>query len=234
MDLRDFDVLSFDCYGTLIDWDTGLSAQLKRIAPDMAEDDLLARYAPIEAEIEHENPAMLYRDVVARAAMRLADDLGRTIPVAMAADIGGSIGTWPPFPDSVDALAALRQHCTLVVLSNVDIASFSGSAALLGDPFTAVLTAEEIGSYKPSQRNFEALTNYVASIGGTGKHLHVAQSLFHDHAPAKEMGLPTAWINRRAGTTGQGASGPEVNVTPDWEFPDMQSFAAAIIEAKTA
>lgn len=234
MDLRNFDVLSFDCYGTLIDWDAGLSAQLKRIAPDVAEDDLLARYAPIEAEIEHENPTMLYSDIVARTAKRLGEDMGRDVPDALAADIGGSIGSWPPFPDSAAALADLKQHVTLVVLSNVDIASFSGSAALLGDPFTAVLTAEEIGSYKPDRRNFKALMAYVESIGGTGKHLHVAQSLFHDHAPAKELGLPTAWINRRSGSSSQGASGPELDVTPDWEFPDMRSFTDALIAAKKA
>lgn len=232
MDLRNFEVLSFDCYGTLIDWDAGLLAQLKRFAPDTDDDDLLQRYAGIEAEVEEEHPTMLYRDVVETVVKQLGQDLGRDVPDALAADIGGSVGTWPAFPDSVEALAQLKQHCKLVVLSNVDIKSFSGSAALLGDPFDAVLTAEEIGSYKPGKRNFEALMSYVESIGGTGKHLHVAQSLYHDHKPAKEFGLPTAWINRRSGKSGEGASGPSLDVTPDWEFPDMKSFAAAILEGR--
>ena len=229
MDLRNFTVLSFDCYGTLIDWDAGLAAQLRRVAPGLNEHDALQRYAAIEAEIEHEHPTMLYRDIVAATATRLGHDTGNDVPPALAAEIGESIGTWPPFPDSVQALAHLKQHCTLIVLSNVDRQSFAGSAALLGDPFDAVLTAEDIGSYKPDLRNFEALMAQVDKIGGSGKHLHVAQSLFHDHAPAKAMGLPTAWINRRSTKSGEGASGPALDVVPDWEFPDMRSFAAALL-----
>ena len=229
MELRDFTVLSFDCYGTLIDWDAGLSAQLRRIAPDLDEHDALQRYAAIEAEIEHSHPTMLYREVVAATAARFGEDLGQVVSPELAANIGGSIGAWPPFPDSVQALANLKQQCTLIVLSNVDRESFAGSAALLGDPFDAVLTAEDIGSYKPDQRNFEALMAHVDGIGGTGKHLHVAQSLFHDHAPAKAMGMPTAWINRRSTKIGEGASGPALDVVPDWEFPDMRSFTAALL-----
>lgn len=232
MDMRSFTVLSFDCYGTLIDWDAGLMAQLRRIAPDLDEDDALQRYAAIEAEIEHEHPTMLYRDIVANTAARFGQTLGRDVSPQLAAEIGGSIGTWPPFPDSVQALADLKQHCTLIVLSNVDRQSFADSAALLGDPFASVLTAEDIGSYKPDRRNFEALMAHVDKIGGTGQHLHVAQSLFHDHAPAKAMGLPTAWINRRSTKPGEGASGPALDVIPDWEFPSMRSFADALIAGR--
>jgi 2-haloalkanoic acid dehalogenase type II len=229
MDLRDVTVLSFDCYGTLIDWDAGLIAQLRRISPDLDEDDALQRYAGIEADIEHTHPTMLYRDVVAATARQFGQAIGVPVPDELAADIGGSIGTWPAFPDSAEALAALKPHCTLVVLSNVDRLSFAGSAALLGDPFDTVLTAEEIGSYKPDRRNFEALMAHVDAIGGTGRHLHVAQSLFHDHVPAKAMGLPTAWINRRGMKTSEGASGHSLDISPDWEFPDMHSFAAALL-----
>lgn len=232
MERRNFEVLSFDCYGTLVDWDAGLLNQLKRFAPDTNDDDLLQLYAGIEAELEHANPTMLYSDLITAAVTKLGEDLGKDVSEALAADIGGSVGSWPVFPDSVASLAKLKEHFKLVVLSNVDIKSFSGSAALLGDPFFAVLTAEEIGSYKPSLQNFEALTAYVESIGGTGKHLHVAQSLFHDHKPAKEIGLPTAWINRRGKKSGEGASGPALDVKPDWEFPDMESFTAAILDGR--
>ncbi len=229
MDLHTFSVLSFDCYGTLIDWDAGLGAHLRQIAPDLDENDLLQRYAAIEAEMEHKHPTMLYREIVTATATRLGEDLGVDVSPELANAIGASIGTWPPFPDSVEALAELKRHCTLIVLSNVDRQSFAGSASLLGDPFDAVLTAEDIGSYKPSLRNFAALMAYVDSTGGTGKHLHVAQSLFHDHAPAKELGLPTVWINRRSSKTGEGASGPALDVVPDREFPDMESFTAAFL-----
>lgn len=234
MDLSTYKVLSFDCYGTLIDWDAGLANQLKRIAPDVDDDELLQRYAEFEAQIEHENPTMLYSNVVTQSAIQLAESLGREIPDALAADIGGSIGQWPPFPDSVEALAELKQHCELVVLSNVDRQSFSGSSALLGDPFHSVITAEDVGSYKPAAANFEALLAHIDAMGvDRSEHLHVAQSLFHDHAPAKELGIDTVWINRRAGKSSEGASGPTLDVTPDAEYPDMQSFTAALVAAKS-
>lgn len=234
MDFRNYQVLSFDCYGTLIDWDAGLSAQLKRMAPDVSDDELLQRYAKIEAEVEHTNPTMLYREVVAKAARALAHDLGRDVSDALIADIGGSIGSWPPFPDSVEALATLREHCTLVVLSNVDKQSFAGSSAQLGEPFHSVITAEDVGSYKPSLRNFEALLEHIDALGiERAHHLHVAQSLFHDHAPAKELGIDSVWINRRQGKTGEGASGPVLDVVPPAQFPDMASFTAALVESKS-
>lgn len=235
MDLGKYKVLSFDCYGTLIDWDAGLAGQLKRIAPDLDADELLQRYAKIEAEVEREHPTMLYSDVITHGAKLLAESLDREIPDALAADIGGSVGEWPPFPDSVEALAQLREHCDLVVLSNVDRKSFSGSSAQLGDPFHSVITAEDVGSYKPAAANFEALLAHIDAMGiDRSQHLHVAQSLFHDHAPAKAMGIDTLWINRRIGKDTEGASGPKLDVTPDAEYPDMASFAAALAAAKTS
>lgn len=235
MDLSKYKVLSFDCYGTLIDWDAGLAGHLKRIAPDINEDELLQRYSEIEARMEQEHPNMLYSNIVTLVAKQLAESLDREISDALAADIGGSVGEWPPFPDSVEALVQLREHCDLVVLSNVDRKSFSGSSALLGDPFHAVITAEDVGSYKPAAANFEALLALIDEMGiDRSQHLHVAQSLFHDHAPAKAMGIDTVWINRRTGKDTEGASGPKLDVTPDAEYPDMASFAAALVAAKTA
>lgn len=235
MDLSKYKVLSFDCYGTLIDWDAGLTTQLKRIAPDVNTDELLQRYSVFEAEIEREHPTMLYSDVVTQAATQLAESLDREISDALAADIGGSVGEWPPFADSVEALAELRQHCDLVVLSNVDRKSFQGSSTQLGDPFHSVITAEDVGSYKPAARNFETLLTHIEGMGvDRSEHLHVAQSLFHDHAPAKEFGIDTLWINRRVGKDTEGASGPALDVTPDAEYPDMASFTAALIQAKSS
>ncbi|MCA9834682.1 MAG: HAD-IA family hydrolase [Thermomicrobiales bacterium] len=229
MELRKFKVLSFDCYGTLIDWDSGLKAQIQMIAPDIDPEELLGKYAVHEARIEHEDPTAPYRQVVAQAAKAMADEIGRPISMEQATAIGHSVGTWPPFPDSVDALARLKQHCTLVVLSNTDRQSFAGSSAQLGDPFDGVLLAEDIGSYKPSLKNFEALNTWLAEHGYShDEHLHVAQSLFHDHVPGKACGWTTAWINRRNGMEGEGASGPMLDVTPDYEFPDMKSFADAM------
>lgn len=233
MDLANYKVLSFDCYGTLIDWDTGLATQLKRIAPDVDEDELLQRYAQFEAEIEREQPTMLYSDVVTLVAKQVAESLDREISDALAADIGGSVGEWLPFDDSVAALEELRKHCDLVVLSNVDNRSFIGSSAQLGDPFHSVISAEDVESYKPAAKNFEALVTHIDEMGVERKeHLHVAQSLFHDIAPAKKLGIDTVWINRRAGKETEGASGPALDATPDAEYPDVKSFTEALVQAK--
>jgi len=232
--LTDFEALSFDCYGTLIDWEAGLSAVLTPWARErglqLTEQQLLTAYAPLEASVEAERPADLYPDVLARSMRLLGRDLGAEVTSEDAARLAGSVPDWPAFPDSRDALAALGRRFKLIILSNVDRASFAGSNARLGVEFTSILTAQDIGSYKPSERNFEALIAEAARLGvGRDKLLHVAQSLFHDHVPAKRAGLATAWINRRHARPGWGATPePPAPVTPDWEFPSMAALAAAV------
>ena len=234
MKLTDFQALSFDCYGTLIDWETGLAAVLTPWARsrglDLTEQELLTEYAPFEAAVEAEHPTDLYPDVLARSMRLLGDKLGAEVTSQDAARLAGSVPDWPAFADSHDALAALGGRYKLIILSNVDRASFAGSNARLGVEFTSILTAQDIGSYKPSERNFEALTREAARLGvGRDKLLHVAQSLFHDHVPAKRAGLATAWINRRHARPGWGATPePPAPVTPDWEFPSMAALAAAV------
>ena len=234
MKLTDFEALSFDCYGTLIDWEAGLSAVLTPWARErglqLTEEQLLTAYAPFEAAIEAEHPADLYPDVLACGMRLLGSKLGAEVTTEDAARLAGSVPDWPAFADSHDALASLGRRFKLIILSNVDRASFAGSNARLGVEFTSVLTAQDIGSYKPAERNFEALIGEAARLGvGPGRLLHVAQSLFHDHVPAKRAGLPTAWINRRHTRPGRGATPePPAPVTPDWEFPSMAALAAAV------
>ena len=141
---------------------------------------------------------------------------------------GRSVGDWPAFEDAADSLAYLKGHHRLVTLTNCDRASYRGSAARLGNPWDAVFTAEEIGSYKPAAANFEYLLERVeADFGcGPGSVLHVAQSLFHDHVPAKEMGLTTAWIDRRAGRGGGATAAAQEEVTPDFRFDSMAELVA--------
>jgi putative hydrolase of the HAD superfamily len=141
---------------------------------------------------------------------------------------------WPAFDDSHNALIRLGERFKLIVLSNVDRASFAGSQARLGVEFTSVLTAQDVGSYKPAPRNFEALVAETRRLGvADGKLLHVAQSLFHDHVPAKLAGLSTAWINRRHDRPGWGATPPpRAEVKPDWEFRSMAALAAAAAETQ--
>ena len=237
MQLTDFEAMSFDCYGTLIDWEAGLSAVLAPWARahglDLTGEQLLTEYSAVEAAVEADRPADPYPDVLAHSMRLLGERLGAEVTGEEAARLARSVPDWPAFADSRDALAALSRRVKLIILSNVDRASFAGSNARLGVEFTSIITAQDVGSYKPSQRNFDALAAEVTRLGvGPGKLLHVAQSLFHDHVPAKRAGLPTVWINRRHAQPGWGATPePPAPVTPDWEFPSMASFAAAVESA---
>ncbi|VBA54058.1 haloacid dehalogenase type II [Mycobacterium attenuatum] len=236
MMLSGFQALSFDCYGTLIDWEKGISAVLGPWArshrSDIDDERLLTIYGEHETRMEAQNPTAPYPDIVARTMMAVGQDLGVPVDRAEAGQLAASVPDWPAFPDSQEALASLAEHYKLFVLSNVDRVSFAGSNQRLGVSFTEIITAEDVGSYKPSARNFEALLACAAQRGvGSDKLLHVAQSLFHDHVPAKAAGLATVWINRRHDRPGWGATpGPDTSVRPDWEFPSMLAFAEACFQ----
>jgi 2-haloacid dehalogenase len=232
--LSDFDALSFDCYGTLIDWEAGLVAVLRPWADahglDMTDEQLLTAYSTHEARAEADQPMDLYPRILARALRALGAELGAPVGNDEAEALARSVPDWPAFPDSADALQRLARRYQLIILSNVDRASFAGSNQRLGVAFSSILTAQDIGSYKPSPRNFDALRQEAEHLGiGEGRLLHVAQSLYHDHVPAKAAGLPTVWINRRHDNPGWGATpAPPAGITPDWTFPSMAAFADAV------
>jgi len=238
VNLGDFDALSFDCYGTLIDWEAGIAAVLGPWAGEhrlgLDDEALLSAYANHEAHAEADTPAALYPDILARSFHALADQLGAPLSEQDAQRLAASVPNWPAFPDSTAALTALAVRYRLIILSNVDRASFAGSNARLGVRFDAIVTAQDVGSYKPSPRNFTALAERAAALGiGPDRLLHVAQSLFHDHLPAQRAGLPTVWINRRHDRPGWGATpDPRSEVNPDWEFPTMAAFADACLQDK--
>ncbi len=196
MDLTDFDALSFDCYGTLIDWEAGIAAVLGPWARsrglDAGDEALLTAYSRHEARAEAEHPADPYPLILGRSLRDLGRELGAQVTDQDAQRLARSVPDWPAFPDSRAALAALAGRYRLIILSNVDNESFAASNRRLGVRFTSVLTAEDIRSYKPSPRNFAAL---LAEAGRHGippaRLLHVAQSLFHDHVPAQQAGLAT-------------------------------------------
>src|SRR4029077_6964767 len=173
--------------------------------------------------------------ILADSMRSLGAALGIPVSDAEANAFATSVPDWPAFPDSADALARLGRRYKLIILSNVDRVSFAGSNRRLQATFASVLTAQDIGSYKPAPRNFQALLAEAARLGiSKGKLLHVAQSLFHDHVPAKAAGLPTVWIDRRHGKAGSGATPePETALTPDWTFSSMAAFADAV-DAETA
>ncbi len=234
MRLTDFQALSFDCYGTLIDWEAGLAGVLtpwaRSAGLDLDEEALLAAYSRHEAAAEAGYPLEPYPEILARSMRALGRELGCPVGPDDAQRLACSVPDWPAFADSADALAMLSQRFKLIILSNVDRASFAASNGRLGVRFSAVITAQDAGSYKPSPRNFQTLLAVAARLGvGDGRLLHVAQSLFHDHVPARQAGLPTVWINRRTGRTGWGATpAPPGPVIPDWEFPSMAALADAV------
>ena len=234
MELSGFEAMSFDCYGTLIDWEAGLAAVLapwaRRRGVELGNEQLLTAFSVHESAAEAEHPTERYPDILSRSIRALGREIGAEVSDEDAAALAGSVPDWPPFPDSHEALVRLARRHQLIILSNVDRSSFAHSNARLGVTFASVLTAEDIGSYKPSPRNYFVLAERAHELGvGDGKLLHVAQSLFHDHVPAKQAGLPTVWINRRHDRPGWGATpAPSGAVSPDWEFPSMAAFAAAV------
>jgi 2-haloacid dehalogenase len=234
MRLTDFEALSFDCYGTLIDWEAGLAAVLGPWARSrgltLDDEALLVAYSRHEEQATSEHPGDAYPLVLARSLRGLGRELGAEVSEQDAEWLGRSVPDWPAFADSAGALAGLARQYRLIVLSNVDRDSFAASNRRLGVRFTSVITAQDVGSYKPSPRNFEALLTEIDRLGiPRSRLLHVAQSRFHDHVPAKQAGLPTVWINRRHDRPGMGATPePAVQVTPDWEFPSMRAFADAV------
>ncbi len=224
-----FDALTFDCYGTLIDWEAGLLAGLHafldRRALDATDEVLLERYAATEAELER-GPYLTYREILKRGLRTLGSAYGHEPTPAEVAAFGGSVADWPAFPDSAAALARLATRFRLGVLTNCDDDLFAASNRRLGVTFDWVVTAQEARGYKPRIANFDLLFERVGLP--PSRILHVAQSLFHDHAPAKQLGLTTVWIDRRNGLPGSGAT-PSASAAPDATFLDMASFAEAAL-----
>ena len=225
LDFDRFTHLTFDCYGTLIDWERGILAALRpmldRHAIALSDDQILEYFGELESAAER-GPYRRYRDVLAT----VMDGFGARLGFAPSADeraaLAASVGDWPPFPDTVAALQTLARRFRLVILSNIDDDLFAGSAKRLGVTFAAVITAEQIGSYKPDPQNFRTLIERLDIA--SERILHVAQSLFHDIAPANALGLTTVWVNRRHDRPGSGAT-PPATARPDLEVPDMRTLA---------
>lgn len=225
IDFSRFDALTFDTYGTLIDWERGildaLQPVLSRDDVDAGDEDLLALYAKHEAAVEA-GVYRTYREVLAASVRGLCADLGVDPADEAVADFAGSVGAWPAFPDSAAALRRLSRRFRLGVLTNCDDDLFARSNRRLGVTFDWVVTAQQARGYKPRPENFELLFRTVDVP--RERILHVAQSLYHDHMPAKSLGMTTAWIDRRHDKAGFGAT-PPADATPDLVAPDMRTFA---------
>ncbi len=234
-DLSDFTVMSFDCYGTMIDWEAGI---LGRLGPwligagaAVGDGAILAAFAAAESQVESEHPEAPYPNVLGEVHRRIAAHFGVDPDPDAAEAFATSVPDWPAFPDSHDALARLGSRYRLVVLSNVDRSSFQGSKDRLGIRFDAVYTAEDIGSYKPDPRNFDHLVAAESAAGyDRSVILHVGQSLFHDHAPASAAGLATCWIQRPSPAGELGATRPpDVRPAVDFHFTSLAELADAAV-----
>ena len=232
MRLSDFQVLSFDCYGTLIDWETGLLRAMKPLAAKAGEHTpqaILETFARHEAAQEAETPSMIYSQLLAVVHARMAKEWGAKTTAEDDARFGASVGDWPAFEDAPAALQYLKQHYKLAILSNVDRESFARTNKKLGVSFDWIFTAQNIGSYKPSPKNFEYMIAKLKGAGiGKEAILHTAESLFHDHAPANKVGLASAWIYRRHAQQGFGATTPPKEMPHyDFRFTSMREMAGA-------
>ena len=228
LNFDDFEALTFDCYGTLIDWEAGLWDALRPVVAsrgiEIGRDELLELYGELEAEAER-GEYREYRTVL-RAVLQ---GIGKRLGFAPSADELGrfseSVKDWPAFPDSAAALRALKSRYKLAVTSNIDDDLFESSARRLGVEFDWVVTARQARSYKPSLNNFRLAFERMGLPAR--KILHVAQSLYHDIAPAKSLGLSTVWVNRRRGREGFGAT-PPADARPDLEVPDLRTLAVKV------
>jgi 2-haloacid dehalogenase len=229
LDFDRFRVVTFDCYGTLIDWERGMLDALRPVCTrhgvSRADDKLLALFARTEAPIQQER-FRPYRQVLREAMRRLARELGFEPREEEVDALARTLPSWPPFPDTVPALQRLGRRFALGVISNVDDDLFAGSARQLGVRFDWVVTAQQVGSYKPARANFHRALERIGHPWD--QVVHVAQSLFHDVGPARSLGLATVWVNRRAGRAGSGAT-PPAEVLPDQEVPDLATLAALAV-----
>ena len=236
--LDEFTTLTFDCYGTLIDWESGIWDAYQPVLmangrADILRQAALGAHARFESAQQAETPGMLYPELLASVHARFAAAMGLETDRDLDQAFGESVAHWPAFPDSADALRRLKQRYKLVILSNVNRAGFAASNRKLGVTFDAIYTAEDVGSYKPDPRNFEFMLERLSADFRTGKAeiLHTAQSLFHDHVPATQFGLARAWIDRQGlaeggdwGATAEVAERPEV----DFLFSSMVAMADAV------
>jgi 2-haloacid dehalogenase len=186
---------TFDCYGTLVDWNAGIRGQLERLFGVERADELLVRYHELEPTIQAASPGMSYREVLTIALERLAGETGLTLPEGEGSALAKSLPEWPVFDDVHPGLTEARARgWRLAILSNTDRDLIDASMEELAVPFDASIVAGEVGSYKPAYRHWEAF--YEQTGADPAGHVHVAQSLFHDIQPASELGIPSIWINR--------------------------------------
>ncbi len=231
--LSEFTTLTFDCYGTLIDWESGIFDALNPLivkANSHSDRGLwLSMFAEVESKVQSESPNLAYPEVLKKVHSEIAVRFNLVKTDELDSQFGSSIKNWPAFEDCQQSLQYLKQHFRLIILSNIDNASFAMSNQHLKVDFDAIYTAEQIGSYKPNPANFRYMLSNLSSMGiKKSDILHTAQSLYHDMVPATEMGMATCWIDRRAGQSGSGATPTtDSKVTVDFRFESLVEMVNA-------
>jgi 2-haloacid dehalogenase len=211
---------TFDCYGTLVDWNAGIGAELGRLFGSSVREQMLARYHVIEPRVQGEHPAWCYRDVMAAVLAELASEAGVALPADERDALGRSLPGWPVFAEVPGALAEARgRGWALVALSNSDRGLIEASLRAIGVPFDGAIVASEIGSYKPAHGHWRAF--HESAGADRSRHVHVAQSHFHDIVPAHELGIRSIWINRL---------GERAEPAPTRELPDLAGLADVLDE----
>ncbi len=233
-----YKVITMDCYGTLIDWESGIWDALQPLLlqnkrRDITRQIALEAYAVIESGQQAQTPGMIYPQILQNVHTTFARQFNLETTDDLNQAFGNAVAHWPAFPDAADALRRLQQHFKLVILSNIDNESFAASNRKLGVTFDAIYTAQDMGAYKPTPANFDYMLKKLEAEHDIhpGEILHTAQSLFHDHVPAKKIGLSCVWIDRQDlsasenwGATARVENRPQV----DFIFPTMQALADAV------
>jgi 2-haloacid dehalogenase len=232
IDADRYEVVSFDCYGTLIDWESGIISGLRPVLAnhriDVTDDEILELHAGTEHRLQSSSAKgnyTKYRDVLRQEVLEAGKRWGFEPEPSEVDALADSLRDWEPFPDTVEALRALKTRYKLAIISNVDDGLFALTACHLEVEFDWIVTAEQAGTYKPSANNFEVALGRMGV--GRERLLHAAESLFHDVVPAKEMGLSTVWVHRRTGKEGFGAT-PPADAEPDLEVPDLRTLASKL------
>lgn len=226
LNFTDFDILTFDCYGTLIDWETGIFSVLRPVltahGKRMSDDELLALYGELEAKGE-EGAFHYYRDVLQSVMRGFGEHLGFVPSDAEARALPESLKNWLPFPDTVRSLQKLKTRFQLGVISNVDDDLFAATAKRLQDPFDHVITAQQAQCYKPGMKIFNLALERMGIP--SERILHCAQSVYHDVVPARSLGIASVWVNRPSPRKGIGAVRPAYG-PPDLEVPNLETLAS--------
>ncbi len=223
LDFNRFEWISFDCYGTLVDWEAGISTAVSGVLEshglNRSKSEILSLFAEVEPRVQSSGAFIEYRDVLRQVMELIGAELGLRCSESELNCLANTLPHWPVFPEVVKALDALKSRYKLAVISNVDDDLFAGTAEVLGVSFDAVVTSQQVRSYKPDLRNFNAAASRMAV--DTEGWLHVAESLYHDVGPANRLGISSVWVNR----AGRGGGTRASNASPDLVVPDLAELA---------